>query len=513
MDTINRVFATHDRFPALWPLVAAERQALESIDIPRFVMSAGDTEFITEGGARIRGHFARSGAASVRDRVNRLSEEDLGIQLALLGRALTQTPTSRFEATMPKASPSTDTDDDRLRRFARWIGEEMLQRGRWTGGGSLVWDAAPWQQLAARDSIADLDLYQGNGGAALFLAALYRVEGEGRWKDAALAGMQPLLTAVRADDRRLRQAELGGCDGLGSVAWVLARAAKLIGEPKLLESAVRLVDTVSVERITTDRRFDIVSGAAGLICGLLAVHAQEPGADALAAARAAGEHLVKHAVRPRDDTAAWPVNGALLAGFAHGAAGIGCALARLFEATGEARFLDVTAAAYRFERSLFSPSRANWRIASAAAARDLREPEWMTAWCHGAPGIALARILSLESWRDDDVVEDIEAALQTTAATPFSQRDHVCCGSLGRADVLATAGLLLGRAGLTTDAVAIAQRVCNRAASNGRFSLPSTDFECRVFMPGFFHGLAGIGYQLLRITEPDSLPSVLGLQP
>jgi lantibiotic modifying enzyme len=29
------------------------------------------------------------------------------------------------------------------------------------------------------------------------------------------------------------------------------------------------------------------------------------------------------------------------------------------------------------------------------------------------------------------------------------------------------------------------------------------------FAPGFFRGMAGIGYQLLRLADPNSLPSVL----
>jgi lantibiotic modifying enzyme len=47
-----------------------------------------------------------------------------------------------------------------------------------------------------------------------------------------------------------------------------------------------------------------------------------------------------------------------------------------------------------------------------------------------------------------------------------------------------------------------------RAAGQGGFRLIS-DTPAGAFKPGLFRGIAGIGYQLLRIAAPDRVPSVL----
>ena len=57
-----------------------------------------------------------------------------------------------------------------------------------------------------------------------------------------------------------------------------------------------------------------------------------------------------------------------------------------------------------------------------------------------------------------------------------------------------------------------AAQVVQRARQKGHFRLSSTGFEYRVFDIGFFRGLSGIGYQLLRMAAPGRLPSVLGFE-
>src|SRR5690606_28785283 len=110
-----------------------------------------------------------------------------------------------------------------------------------------------------------------------------------------------------------------------------------------------------------------------------------------------GDRLIAKA-RPMRRGIAWMMGDQqdhALAGFSHGAAGIGWALSHLAAATGEGRFRDAARAAMEFERDVFSPERQNWP--------DLRPPERppppgvtfvppsICAWCHGAAGIGMAR--------------------------------------------------------------------------------------------------------------------------
>jgi len=202
----------------------------------------------------------------------------------------------------------------------------------------------------------------------------------------------------------------------------------------------------------------------------------------------------------------------MLAGSAHGAAGIGCALARLSAATGHEPFLEGARLAFRYEESIFDPQKKNWPILARNRQSDTIERIEATTWCHGAPGVALARLAALQVLDDDTVRNDLETALETTLSTSLSRLDHLCCGNLGVADVLLTAGQYLHRDTLIRGAEARTAFVLRRATGTGRFSLRLDESENRSFTPGLFRGSSGIGYQLLRVARPLLLPSVLAFE-
>ena len=59
----------------------------------------------------------------------------------------------------------------------------------------------------------------------------------------------------------------------------------------------------------------------------------------------------------------------------------------------------------------------------------------------------------------------------------------------------------------------LAEVVVDRAVARGHFRLSGPGVDYRVFDPGFFRGLSGIGYVLLRLAAPDRLPSIAGFEP
>ena len=136
----------------------------------------------------------------------------------------------------------------------------------------------------------------------------------------------------------------------------------------------------------------------------------------------------------------------------------------------------------------------------------------MTAWCHGAPGLALARALAATALQDPSLLADVTAALTTTASVPVRLDDHLCCGSMGRSDVLLTVGELLRAPASIEAAWRLALGVVRRAGAEGRYRLTSRGYEFRAFDPGFFRGLSGIGYGLLRLAAPSRLPSILAFE-
>ena len=148
---------------------------------------------------------------------------------------------------------------------------------------------------------------------------------------------------------------------------------------------------------------------------------------------------------------------------------------------------------------MFCAEAGNWR--------DLRDPEHVrfpTAWCHGAPGIGLARLAAMPLLEDDGIRADIATALQTTLATGFGFNHSLCHGDLGNLELF----LRSGEPSWHDTANRLAGAILDSARQRGwRCGTPM-----EVESPGLMTGLAGIGYGLLRLAAPARVPSVLTLE-
>ncbi|MEO1369004.1 MAG: lanthionine synthetase LanC family protein, partial [Acidobacteriota bacterium] len=195
-------------------------------------------------------------------------------------------------------------------------------------------------------------------------------------------------------------------------------------------------------------------------------------------------------------------------GFAHGASGIAHALLRLYGATAAKPYRDAALEAFAFERSLRQADSGRWpgwRHQPESASR-------FTSWCQGAPGISLGRLTALPYLPADsesDVVNDLRHALRATAEGKSPDVDTICCGYFGRIDILLEAGERLGNVSLGRHARRLAELRLERAETEGFHKAVSP--EPTPLLGGFWQGESGIGYVLLRLADPGSLPCVLAL--
>ena len=266
--------------------------------------------------------------------------------------------------------------------------------------------------------------------------------------------------------------------------------------------------------IPLDREFDIIGGAAGCIAGLLSLWRCAPSDEVMAQAVACGHHLVATAtgypsgcgwVRPELGPIA-------LAGFAHGAAGIAWALDTLAAATGIDTFASRARSAIDYESTLFSQTVENWRDArDGRPSNDGREApaKFSTAWCHGAPGIGLARLAMLRRTPDSAMQQDLEAAVRSTRRAGFGLNHSLCHGDLGNLELLMQAAQLPGFADILEPFAKAAGGIVGDIDRNG----PRCGIPLQVESPGLMTGLAGIGMGLLRIAAGDRVPCVPMLDP
>jgi lantibiotic modifying enzyme len=104
---------------------------------------------------------------------------------------------------------------------------------------------------------------------------------------------------------------------------------------------------------------------------------------------------------------------------------------------------------------------------------------------------------------------DVARAIAAVEGHGLDDLDTLCCGNVGRIELLLTAADELGRPELRQQAHGWASTLVGRATEDG-YQL-STDLPRGVVNPGLFRGLAGIGYLMLRLAQGagGELPCVL----
>lgn len=513
LELFSRPLLYAEERPFNWPILAIEHRSLLQGDIPIFHYAAQDDGLLLEGGGSIPQFFRESGFSQAQRRFRSLSEEDLERQLSFLRASF------ELQGGEPKMVGNTDSEaseipnegdagpDDFLAEALR-IAREIRSAARSFQDG-VSWNTLAYYPEAQRWQLEPMAprFCDGLCGVALFLAAVQKLVGE---PDLAALARSALLTvardAVRADHvRTLFTPGIGAGAGQSSIIYALVRASEFLGEEEWLHHARRFAEMLDAGHITADRKFDLISGAAGAALALLALYRAARLPEALDKAVLCGEHLLQHRSASRQGPRAWKTfTEEMMTGFSHGAAGIAYALLKLYEATGENSFQEAALEAEAYEASVFVPEVSNWP--------DFRIPPTedgygsMTSWCHGAAGIALSRLAALPILDTPQVRQEISHGLQATRMAGTQHLDTVCCGAMGRVETLLVAAQVLGDPAYLQVAQKMASTVLRRSQPPGSYAL---GWKKAPYLASFHQGMAGIGYEYLRLAAPASLPSLL----
>jgi len=359
------------------------------------------------------------------------------------------------------------------------------------------------------------DLYTGTPGIGMFLARLFRLTGEPLFRVTADAAFSHALSMLDATPPEIRVSVWSGWAG---TARALIDAGGALDRAEWIERGLELVDAVS--RLDPDvGGIDIMSGSAGVIPFLLDQHRRHGLPLALDAAVRHGERLLSVA-NPADQGLSWTTMPQAegfqtrdLTGLSHGAGGVALALFELAAVTGDARFTDAAERGVAYEQRWFSPRHRNWPDFRELPL-DAPETQWgySATWCHGAPGVALARLRAWELTKRPEYREQAEIALNTTAgtiqtATPGAESWCLCHGTAGNADVLLVAAERLGDASWRDR---VAPAAARGVATYEQSGLPwPPGVTGGIDNPSLMLGSAGTGWFYLRLAAPDAVPSVL----
>jgi type 2 lantibiotic biosynthesis protein LanM len=494
----DRLWVHADDIPCVRSLIGAERADLHRGDIPRFTTRPNARNLWSAPDRCFPGVLHETGMSMVRARLEQLSERDRATQVWYIRASLATTAagTGRTRRITPRGvAVEVTADREGLLTAARAVADRLAALA------VRSHDDATWTGLTRQNErhVAPgplgTDLYDGLPGIVLFLAHL----GEAMQERAYRALAQAALTALRRCVERSRAGtrpaitRIGAFTGWGGLIYTLTHLGALWQQGSLLDDAQAFVERLR-PLIAEDSELDIVEGAAGAIMTLLGLYQAQPSERTLTAAIECGLHL-QHCVDAAERT--------FLTGFSHGAAGMASALLQLASVSGDGSFAKTAMKLIAHERRLFNPDRGNWP--------DLRIPDeaiFQVTWCHGAPGIGMARLRSLEFVDDSQIRAEIDAALETTVAEGFGGNHSLCHGDLGNTDLLLLASARLADPRWPAESHRFAGTILGSIERNGWLcGVPLT-----VETPGLMTGLAGIGYGLLRLAVPTQVPSVLTLE-
>ncbi|HEX3641768.1 MAG TPA: type 2 lanthipeptide synthetase LanM, partial [Ktedonobacteraceae bacterium] len=452
----DRLWISVEQQPHLARVIAAERADLWAGDVPVFTTSPGSRDIFTSNGERIAEFLPTPSLEVVRRRVRNFCEQNMEKQVWIIQGSFSSMETGSDQTETARQGlqlhPSqTIVNRDRLIAVARAVGDRLERLAEYYDDKVGWLDVTLINERGWNLLPTGPDLYGGLSGLTFFLSYLGMLTGEQRYTALARAALNTTRCQIA---RRKEHPGLGGIgifNGVGSFIYLLSHLGTLWNDATLYREAEELVQLLP-DAIAQDQLFDVIAGAAGCIAALLSLYAVAPSQATLAAAIRCGDHLIASA-QPQAVGIGWSCEFAPtpLAGFAHGNAGIAFCLLQLFAVSGEERFRQTALEAIAYERSLFSPEKQNWPDLRPSPISQTKGdekavdnvPSYMVAWCHGAPGIGLARLGSLSVLRDAEVDAEIEAAVRTTLKQGFGSNHSLCHGDMGNLDILLTATQLL----------------------------------------------------------------------
>lgn len=365
--------------------------------------------------------------------------------------------------------------------------------------------------------------YNGLSGVAFFLAKILGQTQDGIILHTLNGTINNILKLV---DEEEFASQFGVYSGKMGVAYTLIELGETLQRPYLIEKGLDVLKQISKEEIQ-DFEIDVIAGAAGSIPALLGVYKKHPKQKYLLdLATKCGDFLLEKAIKDKRGWSWLAVGSKVgLTGYSHGTAGIAISFLELFEATNEKRFHEAAFQSFAYESSWYDDSNKNWpdlRINDGSEGKPL---EFITAWCHGAPGIALSRIKAYQLTGNESFKKEALIALETTYNQLSAQLQNnqsvanysLCHGIAGNADILLSGGLAFDEPKYIEIAEKVGYKGIELYENSGTewpsgVTDPTGTSAGQEYAPGLMLGTAGTAYFYMRLAAPHLFKSALFLE-
>lgn len=494
-----------------------------NMDVPYFYSNTSDTNLYGSEGERITGYFAESSFQHLRNKVEKLSEIDLERQLRYIKIILTDLNDLKVEKIKREMSlvlgGTTFNTEYSIKMNAVLKLFDILQKDaiygddnedvNWMGvkpigeKGNSYWQIRP----------LGMYLYDGIGGITIFYHALNQYLCDEKLQKNCDAFDKTLFQYTKDMLERtegLEAESTGAFAGEASIVYIYELLYSLTKKEDYLKYAKDHAEILK-QSVIYDQNNDIIYGNAGAIIVLVNLYHLTHDISYLEWANIAGNNLVKN----QQEGGWYNKDAEMLSGFSHGISGIMFALAILNKENDKWEYCRAINDGIICEDTMYVEGYNNWLDNRKEAQMQAdEESKFMAAWCHGAPGILLARskmynLLPEELETKSLVWQDINQALVATEKYGFSDNDCLCHGNLGNTEILLEYAKELKNGDMEKRykeaRTKIAQGILNDTYDCARSYLYGYK------IPGFMTGISGMAYSLLRDICPD-LPCVLSLE-
>lgn len=183
-------------------------------------------------------------------------------------------------------------------------------------------------------------------------------------------------------------------------------------------------------------------------------------------------------------------------GWAHGNSSIAYALFKLWHFSSEKRYYSAGVKALAYDQSLLDKSRAFWNK-TAFTKGDIHH-----SWGNGSAGIAMSRCLIAHYYKNEFMDIEIETAKNIIKNEIFKHNytDHsIGSGLLGLIEIC----------GMLDDTFPVKQVIESQFSQIRLTDYKYGGWNGNPIVTGLYYGLAGIGYNLIKLQHDNTLPSLL----
>ncbi|MCY8090033.1 type 2 lanthipeptide synthetase LanM family protein [Bacillus sonorensis] len=457
-------------------------------DVPVFYNIVNSKDIITSNGTIIKDYYDKTAYDRVIERIRSLNEEEIEKQLSYMkvSFGMYTNKSYRLNLNLTDLKERVNVKDiiidkDFLLNEALNIADQLTKEMYVSEDDETVsWSDVNLDQKGTW-SIGPInaDLYDGLSGLLLFYSSLYKVTADPKLRDVYLKIENSIYHQV------VNKNELSSFAGRGALLYPLTILMLNTGYSSYQKKINGIVKYLE-QNIENCVQHDWIGGYAGILKNLVNIYKITKDLNVKHFAEELGERIDLNTVN--------------LGGFAHGFAGVASSLFALSDISEKKTFFDKAVKSLEKDQSYFDSSKSGWKD------KRFNNEQISHKWCHGSTGIGINRINSLKYLENNNTLKKEIDICYDNLTRHTKNDDCLCHGNFGDIEFLLSYFLLTKDRNIYNSLIYKLRNVLENKYKYGDYLVRSIPCFRSV---GLFTGISGIGYEFLRLYNPEEIPSLL----